>query len=108
MSSTKETAMVGIERHLPLPQRPGHHVQVVELISRWRRDGVVTARHEHALAVADRKALVERAVGGVDPLYREPSLVAESVVVRLLERGLAGRVVRVVLVRRVAGPMSAR
>src|SRR6266849_10290508 len=107
MCSTHEPQVVGVEGHLPLPERTGHDVEVIQVVPRRCRNGVITARYEHALAAAYGKALVERAVFGVDALQREAALVPQAVVVRLLESRLGGRRVRVVLVRRVARPMPA-
>jgi hypothetical protein len=67
---------------------------------------VVAARHEHDVAVGDRDRLVERAVRGVDPLEGEAARVAQAVVVGLLEQRLVGRRVAVVLVRRIARPVT--
>ena len=97
-----------VDGHAPLARRPRHHVQVVEVVARARRHGVVAPRHEHDLAVADGDRLVDRAVRRVDALERETVRRSDAVVVGLLEIRLARRVVDVVLVRRIAGPVAGR
>src|SRR5438094_4440366 len=106
--SIKLPAVVGVGRDQPAPDRPGHHVQVVEVVPGSRGDGVIAARHQDDVAVADLDRLVQRAVVGVDELHGEPLGPRRAVVVGLLKVGLARRVVGVVLVRRVAGPVAGR
>jgi hypothetical protein len=81
---------------------------VVEVIAGRRRDPVVAARHEHGVAVADRQRLVQLAVRGVDPLEGETLGGANAVEVGLLQRGLLGQRLAVVLVRGIARPMPGR
>ena len=57
------------KRHLRM--RPGHDVEVVELVAVGRAAGVVALGHQRHVVVLDRHRLVERAVLGVDPLDGE-------------------------------------
>jgi hypothetical protein len=100
--------VVGIVGHGPRAHRPGHDVEVVDGVAGRGRDRVVAARDQHDVAVAHGQRLVERAVGGVHALEREPLRRADAVVVGLLEEGLLGHRVAVVLVRRVARPVPGR
>ena len=62
---------------------------------------MVATRHEHAVTIAERERLVERAVVGVDALQAEALRGRDAVVVGLLEQRLARRIVAVVLVGRI-------
>ena len=44
---------------LPCPLRPGHHVEVVEVVAMNGRAGVIAARHQRHVAILDRQRLVE-------------------------------------------------
>src|SRR5215211_1507426 len=107
-SLADQPLVVGIVLYLPFAYRSCHHVEVVEVVARGRRDYVVALRYEHHITVVERKRLVERAVFGIDPLQREALLGLDSMVVRLLQVPLARGVFRVVLVGRIAGPVAVR
>src|SRR6266576_6540192 len=68
-SSVQLPAMIRVVGDEPSAVRPRHHVEVVQVIARTRRDGVVSARDEDHVAVADLDGLVERAVVGIDKLH---------------------------------------
>src|SRR5215218_4811962 len=107
-SLADQPLVVGIVLYLPLAHRSCHHVEVVEVVTRGRRDHVVALRDEHHITVAKRQRLVERAVFGIDPLQREALFRLDAMVVRLLQIPLARGVFRVVLVWRIARPVSVR
>src|SRR5688572_25203096 len=90
---SEQALVVGVERHFPLPERARHDVQVVQVVARRGRNGVKASRHEDALAVTYRDALVEGPIGGVDPLHREPPLLPQAVVIGLLQCRLSRRIV---------------
>ena len=68
--------MIGVEGHFPLAKRTRHDVEVIQVVPRWRGHRVEAAWHENAVTAARRKALVERAVGGVHALQGEAAVVA--------------------------------
>src|SRR5581483_3091352 len=92
----------------PAPHRPGHHVEIIEIVAVRRAHGMVPARHQHDISVLHTDRLIDAAVIGVDALEREALRRVETVVVRLLELSLRRRHIGVVLVRRVARPVSSR
>src|ERR671914_284340 len=98
----EQPLVVGVVLDLPLSNGTGHDVEVVEVVARWRRDNMVTLRHQHHITVVERQGLVERTVFGVNPLQRETLLGPEPVIVGLLKVPLARGIVLVVLVRRIA------
>src|SRR6266704_4222814 len=93
----------------PLGARTGHHVEVVQVVARYRhRRPVPAVRDQHHVAAAHFGAHVDRPVrGAVHPLVGHPVRAADLEVVDLLEDRLA-RAVLVVLVRRVRRPVAAR
>ena len=86
---------------------PGQRVQVVDVVAVRGDDRVVALRDQDQFAVAHREGLVDAAVGGVDLLDRVAFGTVDPVVVDLFEVDLAGRIVDIVLVRRIAGPVAA-
>src|SRR5215207_11475723 len=104
----QQPLMVGVVLDLPLAHGPGHHVEVVQLVARRGRDHVVAPRHQHDVAVVKRQRLVERTILGVDPLQGEAPFRLYPVVVGLLQVPLARWVLRIVLVGRVARPVTLR
>src|SRR5207244_11202868 len=83
--SVELPAMVGVGGHQPAAGRAGHHVQVVKVVARACRHGVIATRYEHDVAIADLDRLVERPVVRVHELHGEPLWPRRPVVVRLLE-----------------------
>src|SRR5213593_887694 len=94
-----------IRRDQPLTAGTCHHVEVIEVIPRTGGNRMVAAGHENHVAVADLNCLIEGAIVGVDKLHGEALRACRAVVIGLFQVGLAGRIVRVVLVRWVAGPI---
>ena len=90
----------------PVAARAGHDVEVVHLEAVGRAAGMVAARDEGDVAVADRHGLVEEAVVGVDALDAEAVLRVQAVVVGLLEVGDPREVVLVVAVRGIGRPVA--
>src|SRR5919107_515591 len=107
-SLSEQPLVVWVVLDLPLPHRPGHDVQVVEVVAGGRGDRVVALRDQHHVPVIKGECLVERAVLGVDPLQREALLRADPVVVSLLQVCLVRAIIPIVLVRRVAGVVAVR
>src|SRR2546428_10024720 len=98
--SVELPAMVGVGRDQPAARGTGHHVQIVEVVTRTCGHGVVATRDQDDIAVADLDRFVHGAVIRVDELHGEALGSREPVVLRLLDVGLARRGVRAVLVRR--------
>ena len=84
----------GIVVEAPGALRAGHHVEIIEVVAVRGADGVIAARHQHHIAVADRHRLVEFAVVGVDPLQRETLRRRKAVIVGLLQQRFPGRASR--------------
>src|SRR5215207_10125052 len=96
----------------PLRTGPGHHVQVVHVVTRGRRGGPVPAvRHQDRVPVADLLAQVDLVAGrgrGAEQAQTPLAVRAgrDLEVVDLLEHRL-GLALLVVLVRRVGRPVAA-
>src|SRR5258706_1623238 len=88
MAPIHEPLVIGIEREAPLPNRTGHHVEVVAVIPGGHPDRMVATGHEHDVTVHGRQRFVQRSVARVDPLEREALRPSEPVVVQLLEERL--------------------
>ena len=72
----------------PGPLRPGHDVQIVEIVTVRRADRVIAARHEDDVAIFDAHSFIERAIVGVDALKCEALRRVEAVIVDFFERRL--------------------
>src|SRR6185312_10483316 len=91
----------------PLPYRPRHHIEIIEIVAVRRADGMIAARHEYDIAVFHAYGLIDTPVVRVDALESKALRRVEPMVVDLLELRLGGRSIGVMLVRRIARPVSA-
>src|SRR5215510_87996 len=82
-------------------------VQVINVVSVSRYNGVITFGYEHKLTVTHGQCCVDPAVGRVNFLNGIAIRMAYFVVVNLLQIDFIRRVVDVVFVRRIAGPVAA-
>ncbi len=98
--------MAGLGVEAPDALRPGHDVQVVQLVAMRGAAGMIASGHEHDVAVLHGHALVERAVVGIDALEGKALRRIEPVVVGFLQLGLVRQIVGVVLMARVGGPAA--
>src|SRR5690606_7055674 len=97
-----------IVREQPLALRTGHDIQVVQLVAVRRSDRMVATRHEHDVAILHRQGFIQRAIVGIDALESEALRRIQAMVVSLLERSFLPGHRRVVLVRRIARPVTGR
>ena len=60
--------MIRIVVKYPLALRPGHGVEVVEVVAVWCADRMVALRHQHHGFVGHAHGFIQRTVIGVDAL----------------------------------------
>jgi hypothetical protein len=82
-------------------------VQVIDVIARSGDDGMKPAVHKDDIAVAGFECAFAGMLARVEVLKSEGVGLAHAVIVNLVQVDFAGRIVHVMLVRRIAGPVSA-
>ena len=88
------------------PPAAGQHVQIIGVVSVGGHERVIAAAHRDDVAVRDADRCI--APLSIDAMEAVTVRVAVAEIVDLVEIGLARRIVDVVLVRRIAGPVAAR
>ncbi|MNH14318.1 hypothetical protein D3C79_739090 [compost metagenome] len=90
--------MVFFPGEFPQPHRPGHHVEIVAVVTGQRRHRVVTAGHFDHVTVIHRHALIEFAIVGIDSLQAKALFRLNAVIVGFFQIGFIRRILLVVLV----------
>src|SRR5690349_7735992 len=97
----------GIVTEDPVTIRPCHHVEIIAVISMRGANRMIASGDHDDVTVLDGDGLVDRSIVGIDPLDRKALRRIEAVIIGFLQSGLFALGRRVVLVRRIAGPMAA-
>ncbi len=91
---------------MPGPMGAGHHVQIVGVVARGCAEGMVAPGDQEDIAIGRSEGRVQCPVSAVDTREAPTARPLEAVVIQLLEVGLTGWVLGIVLVGRVARPVA--
>jgi hypothetical protein len=83
-------------------------IQVVHVVTRTGDDRMIAATDEDRITVPDFQGLLAGILAGIEMLEGETFPLTDPVIVDLIQIGLRGRIVYVVLVRRITRPVAAR
>src|SRR5208282_3336628 len=93
--------MLGILRHGKGAGRSGKKIQVVNVIPGAGDYGMEATANQHSIAIAGFQGTLVRVLTRIEMLEGEPFRLANPVIVNLIQVDLRGRIVYVVLMRRI-------
>ena len=94
-------------RRRPWSARAGERIQIVNVVPVGGDHGMIALRHEDEIAIAHGERFVDTPVRGIDLLDGKAFRAIDPEIVNLLQVHLVGRILDIVLVRRIARPVAA-